>query len=341
MARISLSIVFACFATLTAADVPIAGVNEPAFDAARAAWLDGDDLAALVALKGLAESGNTAAQILLARIAEEPHMHRHVTGNLSRSDRIALLRQPGGFSGTSWMNQAASKSDLAAAMILAKSEFTSVTREDGSKFSPQADGAVEVLLTAGETELATEVVFKLFDGFFLRHTLDLIERHEDGLDPIVTPIRVSTQQSLAAIDVSADQAMFDLFAAQRSEIAPELRLAGTHLDYVAVQSDPATQAFIMQHAEKVAAWTPLRELCEVSCAPSYSECLLAGVASMSAGRKFPFASPAQSLISTEDYWNSARIRGDTARKLAEVTQRFEIGASLDQCYAETVRALAP
>lgn len=342
MHRLGLSVVFALVASIGWAAEPNTGADAPEFTEARAAWLDGDDMVALRALKGLAENGNIAAQILLARIAEEPHMHRHVTGDLTRADRIDLLRQPGGLSGTSWINQAALSSELASAMILAKAEFTSATREDGSVYAPEADAAIAVLLDHGEHELATEVVFKLYDGFFLRHTLDLIERYEDGLDPIIEPIRLATEQSLAAMDVGAeaDSDLFELFAEQRQAIAPEIQLAGSHLRLVNVAQDEDLQRYVMQHAEKVPSWGPLREMCEISCAPSYSTCLLAGAASMSAGRKFPFASPAQSLISTEAYWTSARIRGDAARRMFEVTQRFEIGASFDQCFADTVTALA-
>lgn len=339
MRRFVLTVVMSFAASLAAADGPVAGADAPDFVQARDAWLDGDDLLALRALKTLAEGGNTAAQILLARIAEEPHMHRHVTGQMARADRIDLLRQPGGLSGTSWMNKAAVSSELASAMILAKARFTSVTREDGSVYSPEADAAVTVLLEHGERDLATEVVFKLFDGAYLRPTLDLIERH-DGLGSVVEPIRLSVEQSLAAIEAGADSDMFAFFAEQRQAIPPEDVLAGTHVRLADLTQDAEYQAFVMQNAEKVPSWTPLRDMCEVSCAPSYSTCLLAGVASMSAGRKLPFASPAQSLIPTQDYWSSARIRGDAARRMFEVSQLFEIGARFDQCFADTVRALA-
>lgn len=328
------------------ADGPaIPGQDAPEFLEARAAWLDGDDLPALKSLKTLAEGGNTAAQILFARIAEEPHMHRHVTNRLTRKDRNGFLRQPGGISGVSWLEAAKGESDLAAAILLSKVGFTSEKRADGSVYSPEAEAAVETLLAYGETQLATEVVFKLFDGFFFRHTLDLINAHQDQLDPVLEPIRLSTEQSLAAIDVlgeegAIDSDLFAMFRDQKEALPPEILLAGTHSTMSNIGQDVEVQTFIKMHAEKVESWTPLRELCEVSCAPTYSECLLAGAASMSAGRKFPFASPAQSLISTEDYWNSARMRGDAARRMFEVSQRFEVGARFDQCFADTVMGLA-
>lgn len=323
----------------------IPGQNEAGFLEAQAAWLDGDDLVALRALKAQSESGNTAAQILLARIAEEPHMHRHVTKDMPRSERLALLRRPGGISGVSWLETAKDHSDLAATLVASKANYTTAKRADGTDYSPEADAGVETLLAYGETDLATEIVFKLYDGFFLRQTLDLITKYEDQLDPIVAPIRLATTQSLAAFDVlsedgSVDGDLFAMFQSQRDALPPEVLLAGTHSTMSDIGQNESIQTFIKMHAEKVDSWTPLRELCEVSCPATYSDCLLAGAASMSAGRKFPFASPAQSLISTEDYWDSARMRGDAARRMFEVQQRFQIGATFDQCFAETVTALA-
>lgn len=323
----------------------ISGQDDAGFLEARAAWLDGDDLTALRSLKSLAQDGNTAAQILLARIAEEPHMYRHVTKDMTRAERLDLLRLPGGLSGVSWLETAQMQSDLAKALVDSKANYTVAKRADGSDYSPEADAAVATLLSYGESDLATEIVFKLYDGFFLRQTLDLITRYEDGLDPIVAPIRLATTQSLATFDAldadgSVGNDLFTMFQSQRDALAPEVLLAGTHLAISKIGLDGEVQDFIKMNAEKVDAWTPLVALCESSCPTSYSSCLLAGATSMSAGRKFPFASPAQSLISTEDYWKSARIRGDAARRMFEVQPRFEIGASLDACFAETVTALA-
>jgi len=323
----------------------ISGQTDAGFIEARSAWLDGDDLVALNALKALSESGNTAAQILLSRIAEEPHMHRHVTGDMSRVARLDLLRQPGGISGVSWLEAAQAHSDLARALVESKANYTTDERADGTHFSPEADAGVATLLDYGETDLATEVVFKLYDGFFLRQTLDLITKYGDQLDPIVAPIRLATTQSIAAIDVlgedgALDGDLFAMFQSQRDALAPELLLAGTHSTMSDIGHDADTQAFIKMHAEKVVSWGPLRELCEVSCPSTYSQCLLAGAASMTAGRKFPFASPVQSLISTEAYWDSPRMRGDAARRMYEVQSRFKTGASFDQCFADTVAGLA-
>ncbi len=328
------------------ADRPvIQGENAEAFQDARAAWLDGDDLPALKALKVLAEDGNTAAQILFARIAEEPHMHRHVTSNLTRKDKAVFLRQPGGISGISWLEAAKENSELAEYLVLAKLPFSIEEREDGSKYSPGAEEAVLGLLIFGESDMATEAVFKLYDGNFLRPTLDLLTRYQADLDPIAEPVRVSLEAVNAVIYADEDESLsavdvYSHYAERMDEVAPEIHLGASRMKISQVVYDETRQTEIKQYAERVRTWKPLAQLCEASCPTSYSDCLLAGAVSIGPTSRFPFASPVQSIISTEDYWSSPRMRSDTARRLAEVDQYFELGADFDQCFAETVTALA-
>ena len=323
----------------------IDGETTQAFQDARAAWLDGDDLDSLKALKSLSENGNTAAQILFARIAEEPHMHRHLTNNLTRKDRNGFLRQPGGISGKSWLEAARENSDLALHIMGAKVAFTREQRSDGSWFSAEADSAVAGLLSFGETDMATEVAFKLYDGNFLPPALDLLTRYQADLDPITEPVRVSLETINAMFYSNGDQSVsaadaYSQLTDRLDEIAPEIHLGAARMKIVQVIYDESRQAEIKQHAERVRAWRPLAQLCEASCPTTYSDCLLAGAISIGPTSRFPFASPLQSLIPTEDYWSSPRMRADTARRLVEVDLYFEFGAQFDQCFAETVTALA-
>ena len=80
------------------------GHDDPAFQRAVKAWLDDDDQTALPALATLAAEDNRAAQVLLGRIAIRP-MGPWLAG-LERKERNALLRAPGGLSGTSWLKVA-------------------------------------------------------------------------------------------------------------------------------------------------------------------------------------------------------------------------------------------
>ena len=310
------------------------GEDAAGFIEARDAWLDGDDLAALEALKGLAEGGNTAAQILLARIAEEPHMHRHVTRDMARSERISLLRQPGGLSGTSWLDVAQDSSTLAQALILGKVAFTSEETSDGQAIAPEAMQTVQILLEYGEVAKATDVAFKLFDGYFLRELLSLIEAHGAQLDRIAQLLKLG-----ALIGLNPDKTN-EIAAQSMGIVKPEDFLELRHVHPQFLKESKETREGVVRISERVAAWTPLREFCEISCPNTYNDCLIAGVTSIGVARRYPFASPVESLVPQEDYWRSARIRGDVARRLYELENDFAIGASFDQCFAETITALA-
>lgn len=317
------------------ADRPaIPGEEDTRFVEARSAWLDGDDLYALQQLKLLAVDGNTAAQILLARIAEEPNMHRHVTGDMGRKDRIDLLRQEGGLSGTSWLEAAEESSDLARALILRNVAFSSEEGGAGGQVAPEAMEAVRLLLSYDEVALATDVAFKLFDGVFLREIVSLLGEYGDELDRMSQLLGVS-----AKIGLNPETDLNDV-AQLADGVQPQDIIALRHLHPQTLAENPDLQDTVVRFAELVQPWTPLRDLCEVSCPNTYNACLLAGVTSIGVARRYPFASPLDSLVPEEDYWRSARIRGDVARKLFEIQQDFKIGASFDQCFADTVNALA-
>lgn len=316
----------------------VPGSDDPQFSEARESWLDGDDLAALSTLKALAEDGNTAAQILLGRIAEEPHMHRHVTGDMARAERIDLLKSPGGLSGTSWLRVAAPSTELATALVLRNVAFSSSVA-DGTPMSPEATAAVQVLLDHGETALATEVAFKLIDGVFYRETLALLEKFGDQLDPINQSLKAGVLSALSAVSDDPEATMAqakDLL----SSLAPEEELSLAKFYPWQVLEDEVLRGLITRYAELVPAWKPLRDLCESSCAHSYDSCLLAGGTAIGYSRRFPFSSPLQTFVTDEEYWNSARIRGDAARKMSEIETAQTAAIQLDQCFGETVAALA-
>lgn len=130
---------FAYAQAVQAAVIP--GQDCPAFQTALQDWLDGKDMAALTQLAELARQDNRAAQIFLARVAEETHLHSHVTGTLPRAERVILLRQPGGLSGKSWLNAAQEDVPLAKALLLAKNIWKRQT-------------SAPSLLSYGETTLA-------------------------------------------------------------------------------------------------------------------------------------------------------------------------------------------
>ena len=95
----------------------IAGQADPRFQQALADWLDDDDAASLPVFAALAAEDNRAAQVMLGLIEVESTLHGPWLARLPRSERRALMRQPGGLSGRSWMEAAAADTPLAAAWM--------------------------------------------------------------------------------------------------------------------------------------------------------------------------------------------------------------------------------
>ena len=120
-----------------------AGHEDPRLQSAIQAWLADDDQTALPALAKLAAEGNTAAQILLGRIANRP-MGPWLAG-MNRKDRNKLMRAPGGLSGKSWLKVAAEGGDELAAALLEMNA------------PPAGETNIIALTEAGETSAALDL----------------------------------------------------------------------------------------------------------------------------------------------------------------------------------------
>ena len=80
----------------------VAGQRDPEVQAAIGDWLSGNEADALPALAALAAQGNTAARLLLGQIDSFPGLQGDWLAELTRTERIAVLRRPGGLSGQRW-----------------------------------------------------------------------------------------------------------------------------------------------------------------------------------------------------------------------------------------------
>jgi hypothetical protein len=100
---------------------PLAGRQDPAFQAALEAWLSGDEAQALPTLAGLAAADNRAAQVLLGLIDVTPQYQGRWLYALPRPERVALMRAQSvgssGVSGRNWLREAAVEEPLAAAWV--------------------------------------------------------------------------------------------------------------------------------------------------------------------------------------------------------------------------------
>jgi hypothetical protein len=109
---------------LAAEPSAVCGQDDPRFAAALALWLDDDEAEALPALAALAAEGNRAAQMLLALIDANPPVQGPWLVRRPRAERLALLRAPGGLSGRSWMEEAATDTALARLWVERRSSAT-------------------------------------------------------------------------------------------------------------------------------------------------------------------------------------------------------------------------
>ena len=134
------------------ASAGFAGHEAPAFAAAVAQWLDDDEEAALPQLARLAEQRNAAAQVLLALIDKTPALQGPWLARLPRDERIALMRAPGGFSGTSWMHAAAESEPAAQYWLDLWQVDTPVTLALGFAAAGEARAARATLLTIAARE---------------------------------------------------------------------------------------------------------------------------------------------------------------------------------------------
>lgn len=91
----------------------MAGAADPRLAQALDQWLEAEEEPALRALAALAAEGNTAAQVFLGVVDATPAFHGDYLSRLPRAKRLALMRAPGGLSGTSWMRQAAQSDPVA------------------------------------------------------------------------------------------------------------------------------------------------------------------------------------------------------------------------------------
>ena len=88
-------------------------------DDAIAAWLAGDDATSLPALSALAKAGDEDAMLALGVIEPRTWQGDYVP-SLERTQRIALLRKPGGLSGESWLHGVKARRPLAEAFEAAQ-----------------------------------------------------------------------------------------------------------------------------------------------------------------------------------------------------------------------------
>lgn len=343
-------IVLAFILILTALPLRAAPLDE-----AIAAWLADDDARALPALSALAKAGDEDAMLALGVIEPRTWDSDFVRG-LDRTQRIALLRKPGGLSGESWLKGVKTRRALAEAFEVA-----------------QQKGDPKPLLALGQIEAARPALARTFN----ENPSSLAEGAAGGalpkemrfwvwwgaamrLSPTVypTPPSPETAERLRAALAEAllpewtgslQQLLFfslDYALMAGVPVPQAANLTGRVLrrGRIGVEGDAPFKAAseparerALESARAILMTAPeaasVRNFCTASCADTQTACVEA-VWAMTGGADVQLFlhTPLDAVIPQQSYLGSPRHRGDMAR-LARKRFPNAAPASLDACGA--------
>ncbi len=315
----------------TADEQHVDGQSEPQYLLAVEDWLGGRDLSALETLAELSREGNPAAQILLASIATRAQTHIHVTSDLSRKERIALLRKPKGLSGASWLSEAAKTEPLAVALL------------QSTRIGERA-AAITGLIEMGETDTALLAMNSVNSPQEAGALLD-------ALIGIETQIPSEADLVLSKLIYLATSNGSGRYVGSARAPRGWSQREGTNLSDLTWGAVPGPRQ-LLDDAEKLAelidlsrqvnAWTPLRRFCEKNCSSAIGECTVAGAFWLRLSGPFGLRSPVQSLIPNDVYWSSARMEGDLARSVPALDRLVKFDESpsmkLSACFVDAMNA---
>lgn len=303
---LSATLVFSAHAQEKPGAHTISGSTATAFTEAVERWLEGEDMVALQSLARLSREGNTAAQILLSRIAARGVLHAHVTANLPRKERIQLLRIPEGLSGKSWLSEAQKTDPLAAALL------------QSARIGERAP-AVGALLEMGEPTLALLAAqAMLLQG----DAVELIETLQ-GLDAYL-PEEAAVLLVWALYQADASHSgRYAGSARVGTRVLEDHRFFAHELVWVApaprdLLEDQVFRNAVADVADSIRTWTPIRNYCKANCGESVQACTIVGASMLGASGPFPMRTPSESLIPNGVYWASSRVEGDLARQIRDV-----------------------
>jgi hypothetical protein len=276
-------------------------------------WLNGPESDALRDLAELAQAGDPSARLLLGLIDKTPALQGPWLSRLTRAQRLALMRAPGGLSGRSWLNFAHGQPVAEAWREL---------------HLVDADlGAAQRLAELGEARAAREAVLTLA----ARDRLTLPESWSwpDWMDSELTYV----------VWARARNGLRENLAAQVPIGHPQRGLMGL----------PADGDALGRWLADSPAASPLRAICDADCPETRETCLSAAYQALgSHNAVLTLGSPAESLISGEDFLASRRGRGAVLRRIlltadargrrGQINRARETDACLaDLLYAEADR----
>jgi hypothetical protein len=285
LARAALLLSLPLLAPSQASADGLQGQDDPRFQQAFADWLDDDDAASLPVIAALAAQDNRAAQVMLGLIEVTTILQGPWLAQLPRAERRALLRQPGGLSGRSWMAVAAADTPLASAWVALWSAGGHIGPETARAFAALGEDRAlrEALLAMSLGDKAG--VSALADEPFYPPSLRFLVWRDWARDPAMAP-RIAAE--IAALPPGDPQ-----IATQTGESA-----------------SPADRAAWLAEAEPIAL---MRAFCAASCPADPPSCVTAALVFHANPELQEFGSPIEALVSSAAWHASPRGRATVLR----------------------------
>ena len=339
-----------------AAEMP-AGHDDPRFQVAVEAWLDANDEGSLPVLAMLAREGNTAAQVLLARIRFQTKHNGPWVESLSFKERRELFREPALPFGRSWLFAASETSALARALNDSRADEVSKDTLPALVALGEKRAAFDLalrLVGSGRGAEVLEVLDGLVDDPYLIRAA-WVAAIETGLTPKNELPRRRGQPWLGGDD-GPNLAILENWEFSMVSGA-DLRLVSRRVNMTGEASqsdflwvwmgalfDPEVEpheAFVQAVAETHEA-RPLATLCKRRCPGSFLRCFRMGHwASGGLYRQGRLGSSVETLVPGETYRASVRAGVDVIDLMRLLGALDRIGkegsaASRDQCLANLI-----
>lgn len=354
----SFLVVFMLLLSNAAHAIEISGSDDPVFQEAKDAWLQGDDAASLPALAEMAKKGNKAARYLLSQIERMTHFSSETdfVKNLDRKQRLALFRAPGGLSGTAWLELLEEDGEQLAAILR------------GMKTTNYDHDQLVALIDLGEHRLAYKELtrhlgygnYELLELLYEENDLTTGERHyawyASILNQETTPERRARTLAAFKEDLKTfgvDSAIFIRWAYRYLTPKNEaLEQAARFGDAVLLPSRMYTRERKWTSDERVMFYDWLKEkapntetltlpyiYCRQQCPEDIGRCM-AAVLDMAGGYEAIrlFQSPLENLIANGDYLTSPRALTALSGRLQWQTTQFDTNKryKMSACLAKTL-----
>ncbi len=323
----------------------IDGSSDVTYRTALSDWLAGNDTSALNSLAELSREDNRAAQIFLGQIEHKLWLHQHATMDLTRKEKISLLRNPKGLSGKSWLETASTDLELARLFIAARRPYensnvgmellslgelsTALPQIYRALFADDPLGALELSLhTNAIPHTAGFVAPMIYDLPFLAREYSLISMDDPRLEKIQSRLHMTSdasgvghvmwsQPGPCGIWGGVNRGAETPSASDLVDQPEQLREIGLKL-----MDEPELQSII--------------SAIELSCPGEIPEVLASLQTTSNEPLTFLTFSPVEALLSTDEYRLSERFQLDVRRGLGFDSSKEQILLDLSECAHQMV-----